>query len=77
MLESMARKANRTFGVRRGSRRVGKRIDWFWEAYWKENGRDVARRFSENAYGDGIAERKAREARLAAEERFPNLRRSC
>jgi hypothetical protein len=31
------------------------------EAYWKEDGRDVSRRFSENAYGDGIAERKARE----------------
>ena len=73
----MTRKAKRIFGIRRGSRKVGKRIDWFWEAYWKENGRDVARRFSENAYGDGIAERKAREARLAAEERFPNLRRSC
>ena len=72
----MARKAKRTYGVRRGSRKVGKRIDWFWEAYWIEDGRDVARRFSENAYGDGIAERKAREARLAAEERCPNLRRS-
>jgi hypothetical protein len=24
-------------------------FDWFWEAYWKGNGRDVARRFSENA----------------------------
>jgi hypothetical protein len=22
-------------------------IDWFWEAYWIENGRDVSRRFSE------------------------------
>ena len=72
----MARKAKRTYGVRRGSRKVGKRIDWFWEAYWNENGRDVSRRFSENAYGDGIAERKAREARIAAEERYPNLRRS-
>ena len=72
----MARKAKRTYGVRRGSRKVGTRIDWFWEAYWKEDGRDVSRRFSENAYGDGIAERKAREARLAAEERCPNLRRS-
>jgi hypothetical protein len=30
-------------------------------------------RFSENAYGDGIAERKAKEARLVAEERLPNL----
>jgi hypothetical protein len=40
---------------------VGKSIDWFWEAYWKENGRDVSRRFSENVYGDGIAERRARE----------------
>jgi hypothetical protein len=55
---------------------VGKRIDWFWEAYRNENGRDVSRRFSENAYSDGIAERKARECRRAAEERLPNLRRS-
>jgi len=55
---------------------VGKRIDWFWEAYWKENGRDVSRRFSENAYGDGISERMAREARLTAEERLLNLRRA-
>jgi hypothetical protein len=70
------REVKRTFGIRRGSRKVGKRIDWFWEAYWKENGRDVSRRFSENAYGDGIAERKAREARWAAEERFSNLRQS-
>jgi hypothetical protein len=53
-----------------------KAYDWFWEAYWEENGRAVSKRFSENAYGDGIAERKAREARLAAEERLPNLRRS-
>ena len=52
------------------------RIDWFWEAYWKENGRDVSRRFTENAYGNGIAERKAREARRAAQERLPKLRRS-
>ncbi|MGA8659299.1 MAG: hypothetical protein WB586_24495 [Chthoniobacterales bacterium] len=74
--ESMAGKVKRTYGVRRGSRKVGKRIDWFWEAYWKENGRDVSRRFSENAYGDGIAERRAREVRLAAEERLPNLRRN-
>jgi hypothetical protein len=72
----MRRKAKRTYGVRCGSRKVGKRIDWFWETYWKENGRDVSRRFSENSYGDGIAERKAREARLAAEERLPNLRRT-
>src|SRR5215469_17732501 len=50
----MARKAKRTYGVKRGSRKVGKRIDWFWEAYWKENGRDVSRQSSENAYGDGI-----------------------
>jgi hypothetical protein len=33
-------------------------------------------RKAKNTYGDGIAERKAREARLAAEERFPNLRQS-
>jgi hypothetical protein len=33
--------------------------------------------YSENADADGIAERKAREARLAAEERFQNLRQSC
>jgi hypothetical protein len=46
----------------------------FDEAYWKENSRDLSRRFSEKAYGDEIAERKAREARLAAEERLPNLR---
>jgi|SRR6516165_4276149 len=46
-----------------------KAYDWFWEAYWTENGRDVSRRFSEN-------ERKAKEARLVAEERLPNLRRS-
>ena len=72
----MARKAKRTYGIRCGSRKVGKRIDRFWEAYWKENGRDVSRRFSENAYGDGIAEWKARKARLAAEERLPNPRRS-
>ena len=72
----MARKAKRTYGIRRGSRKVGKRIDWFWEAYWKEGGRNVSRQFSENAYGEGIAERKAREARLAAEERLANLRRS-
>jgi hypothetical protein len=72
----MARKAKRTYGVRRGSRKVGKRIDWFWDAYWKENGRDVSRRFSENAYGVGIAERKARECRRAAEERLANLRQS-
>jgi hypothetical protein len=71
----MARKAKRTYGIRRGSRQVGKRIDWFWEAYRKENGRDVSRRFSENAYGEWMAERTAREARLAAEERFPNLRK--
>jgi hypothetical protein len=70
----MARKAKRTYGVRRGSRKVGKRIDWFWEAYWTEDGRDVSRRFSENAYGEGIAERKAREARLAAQEPWPILR---
>jgi hypothetical protein len=36
------RKAKRTYGVRRGSRKVGKRIDWFWEAYWKVNGKDVS-----------------------------------
>ena len=72
----MAGKAKRTYGIRRGSRKVGKRIDWFWEAYWKENGRDVSRRFSENAFGNGIAERKAREARLAAEEPLRKLRRS-
>lgn len=59
-----------------GSSEGRKRINWFWEAYWIENGRDVSRRFSENAYGEGIAERKAREARLAAEERLPKLRRS-
>jgi hypothetical protein len=29
-------------------------------------GKAAETRFSENAYGDGIAERKAREARLAA-----------
>jgi hypothetical protein len=67
----------RTYGIRRGSRRVGKRIDWFWEAYWTENGRDVSRRLSENAYADGIAERKARECRRAAEARLPNLRRGA
>ena len=72
----MPRKIKKTYGIRRGSRKVGKRIDWFWEAYWTENGRDVSRRFSENAYGDGIAERKARECRRAAEDRFPTLRRS-
>jgi hypothetical protein len=72
----MPRKIRKTYGVRRGSRKVGKRIDWFWEAYWKENGRDVSRRFSENAYGEGIAERKARENRRAAEERIPTLRLS-
>ena len=72
--ESMARTAKRTYGFRRGFRKVGKRIDWFWEAYWEENGRDVSRRFSENAYGDGVAGSKAREARLAAQERLPNLR---
>jgi hypothetical protein len=56
---------------------VGKRrIDWFWDTYWKENGRDVSRRFSENAYGKGIAERKPRECRRAVEERLPNLRQS-
>jgi hypothetical protein len=69
-------KAKRTYGIRRGSRKVGKRIDWFWKAYWKEGGRNVSRRFSENAYGEGIAERKAREARRAAEERLSNLRRA-
>jgi hypothetical protein len=42
-LESMARKAERTYGVRRGSRKIGNRIDWFWEAYWSENGRDISR----------------------------------
>jgi hypothetical protein len=47
-----------------------------WEAYWKENRRDASRRFSENAYADDIAQRKAREARIAAQERLPNLRRS-
>jgi hypothetical protein len=72
----MPGKIKRTCGVRRDSRKVGKRIDWFWEAYWKEDGRDVSGRFSENAYGEGIAERKAREARQAAEERLSNLRRS-
>jgi hypothetical protein len=51
----MARKAKRSYDVRRGSRKVGKRIDWFWEAYWIEDGRDISRRFSENAYGQGIA----------------------
>jgi hypothetical protein len=71
----MPREVKRTYGVRRGLRKVGKRIDWFWDAYWKENGRDVSRSFSENAYGEGIAERKARECRRAAEERFSNLRR--
>ena len=59
-----------------GGRIVYASSDWFWEAYWKEGGRNVSRRFSENAYGEGIAERKAREARLAAEEQLPNLRRS-
>ncbi|MGA8658050.1 MAG: hypothetical protein WB586_18050 [Chthoniobacterales bacterium] len=72
----MARKLTKNYGISRGSRKVGKRIDWFWEAYWKEGGRNVSRRFSENAYGEGIAERKAREARRAAEERLPNLRRA-
>ena len=72
----MPRKIKKTYGIRCGSRKVGKRIDWFWEAYWTENGRDVSRRFSENAYGDGIAERKARECRRVAEDRFPTLRRS-
>src|SRR5215475_4915918 len=69
----MPRKIKRTYGIRRGSRKVGKRIDWFWEAYWTESGRDVSRRFSENAYGDGIAERKARECRRAAEDRLPKF----
>lgn len=58
----MPRKFKANYGVRRGSRKVAKRIDWFWEAYWTENGKDVSRRFSENAYGEGIAERKARES---------------
>jgi hypothetical protein len=49
--------------------------DWFWEAYWTENGRDVSRRFSENAYGDGVAEQKARECRRATEGRLPNFKR--
>jgi hypothetical protein len=39
----MARKAKRTYGIRRGSRKVGKRVDWFWEAYWTENGKDVVK----------------------------------
>ena len=69
----MPRKIKKTYGIRRGSRKVGKRIDWFWEAYWTENGRDVSRRFSENAYGDGIAERKARECSRAAERPIPNV----
>jgi hypothetical protein len=69
----MAQKAKRTYGTRRGSRKVGKRIDWFWEAYWKENGRDVSRRFSENAYGDGIAERKAREARHLFDDKIRDI----
>jgi hypothetical protein len=71
-----AAKGEKNLRRKRGSRKVGKRIGWFWEAYWNENGRDVSRRFSETTYGDGIAERKAREARLASEERSLNLRRS-
>jgi hypothetical protein len=69
-------KRKRTYDIGTRFSEVGKPIDRFWEAYWTENGRDVSRRFSENAYGEGIVERKAREARLAAEERLPNLRRS-
>jgi hypothetical protein len=46
-----------------------------WEGM-RDAARDVFRRFSENAYGEGIAERKALEVRQAAEERLPNLRRN-
>jgi len=45
----------------------GRKTQWLvLEAHWKENGRDVTRRFSENAFGDGIAEHKAREGARSA-----------
>jgi hypothetical protein len=34
-------------------------VDWFWDAYWKENGRDVCRGFSQNAYWKGNRREKS------------------
>jgi len=56
--------------------KVGKRIDWFWEAYWKENGSDVSRQSSDKCLWRWNRENKVGEARLAAEEWLLNLRRS-
>lgn len=72
----MRSKRMKTYGVGRGSRKVGKRTYWFWEAFWRENNKTVIPRFGENVYGDGIAKHKAKETRRAAEERLLNLKRS-
>ena len=40
-LEAMPRKTKRTCGVKGGSRKVGKRIDWFWESHRTEEQRRI------------------------------------
>jgi hypothetical protein len=61
-------KSEKNLPPRRGSRKVGLTGKRTVKTYQGD--------LVENAYGEGIAERKAREARLVAEERLPNLRQS-
>jgi hypothetical protein len=41
----MARNVKKTYGVRRGSRKVGKSIDWFW----KRTGKRMAETYQDDS----------------------------
>ena len=47
----MARKVKKTYGVRRGSRKVGKRIEWFGKRTGKRTAETYQGDSVKNAYG--------------------------
>jgi hypothetical protein len=66
----------RLYGVYRYRRRMRTKWYWYWRAAWPVGNRIAAVIFSEGAHPPGVARQKAKAARLAAEARYPRLRKS-
>jgi hypothetical protein len=66
----------RLYGVYRYRRRIRGKGSWYWRADWPVGNRIVAVTFSEGAHPLGVARQKAIAARLTAEARYPQLRKS-